>query len=142
MARDDEMTDYIEGGHLEEPEIALVEGYLRDVDPKLGTAEIRAHLNSIVSLRFDSSLNHKMLRLETKYVKVKGQGWINESDEWIAVKVEEITCPVDKPFDPDDFYNSSAPKIFDPDKIVRAKEPFNVDQFLREIYEARGRQYP
>ena len=134
------MTDYTESERLEKPELAIVEGYLRDVNPKLGTAEIRAYLNSSVPLRFDSSLNQKMLWLETKFVRVKGQGWINETDEWIAVKVEDITCPVDKPFDPDDFYNSPAPKIFDPDKIARAKEPFDVDQFLRDIYEARGRQ--
>ena len=139
MALGDEMTDYIECERLEEPEQAIVEGYLRDVNPKLGTAEIRAYLNSSVPLRYDSSLNQKMLRLETKFVSVRSQGWINETDEWIAIKVEDITCLVDKPFDPDDFYNSSAPKIFDPDKIVRAKEPFDVDQFLRDIYEARMR---
>lgn len=136
------MTDYVECRRLEEPEQAILEGYLRDVDPNLGTAEIRAYLNSSVPLRFGTSLNQKMLRLETKFVRVKGQGWINETDEWIAVKVEDITCPVDKPFDPDDFYSNSTPKIFDPDKIVRAKEPFDVDQFLRGIYEARRRQGP
>ena len=106
----------------------------------MGTAEIHVYGSDSVPLRFVPSLEQKMLRLETKFVNVRGQGWINDTDEWIAVNVGDVTCPADKPFDLNEFYNNPAPKIFDPDKVVRAREPFDVDQFLRDIYEARGRR--
>ena len=132
--------DCNEYGRLEGPESAIVEGYLCEVNPKLGTAEIHVYGSDSVPLRFVPPLEQKMLRLETKFVKVRGQGWINDTDEWIAVNVDDVTCPADKPFDLNEFYSNPAPKIFDPDKVVRAREPFDVDQFLRDIYEARGRR--
>ena len=134
------MTNCNEYGRLEGPESAIVEGYLCEVNPKLGTAEIHVYGSDSVPLRFVPSLERKMLRLETKFVKVRGQGWINDTDEWIAVNVDDVTCLADKPFDLNEFYNNPAPKIFNPDKAVRAREPFDVDQFLRDIYEARGRR--
>lgn len=131
--------DSNECGQTMRPEPAIVEGYLCEVNPKLGTAEIHAYGKGSVPLRFVPSLERKMLRLETEFVKVRGQGWINDTDEWIAVNVDDVTCPADKPFDLNEFYNNPAPKIFDSDKVVRAREPFDVDQFLRDIYKARGR---
>ncbi len=36
------------------------------------------------------------------------------------------------------FLNDPNPKIFDPETVVRASEPFDVDEFLRGIYEGRN----
>ena len=82
-----------------------------------------------------------MLRLEAKHVKVRGKGWINESDRWIVIIVEEVIRPVAKPFDIDEFLNDPNPEIFDHDNVITAREPFDVDEFLRPIYESRGRRY-
>ena len=127
--------------HLGEPEPALALGRLIDVDTKLGTATLDNFMGRQTPLRFDPSLAQEMLRLEDKHVKVRGKGWINESDRWIVIIVEEIIRPVAKPFDMDEFLNDPNPKIFDPDKVIRAREPFDVDEFLRPIYESRGRRY-
>ncbi len=128
--------------HLGEPEPALALGRLIGVDTKLGTATLDNFMGRQTPLRFDPSLAQEMLRLEDKHVKVRGKGWINESDSnWIVVIVEEIIRPVAKPFDMDEFLNDPNPKIFDPDKIITASEPFDVDEFLRPIYESRGRRY-
>ena len=128
--------------HLGEPEPALVRGRLIDVDAELGTATVDTFMGLQAPLRFDLSLAQEMLRLENKSVNVRGLGWINDSDTaWIAIIVEEITRPVAKPFDMDEFLNDPNPKIFDPDTVIRASEPFDVDEFLRPIYESRGRRY-
>lgn len=33
--------------------------------------------------------------------------------------------------------NDPEPKIFDPDRIIPASEPFDVDEFIRTIHEGR-----
>lgn len=42
-----------------------------------------------------------------------------------------------EPFDLEAFLNDPNPKIFDPDKVVPASEPFEVDEFIRVIREGR-----
>ena len=125
--------------HLGEPEPALIQGQLKDVNPDLGTAELHAYVKSRVPLCFDASMKDKMLRLETKFVKVRGHGWISDEDEWIVINVEEITIPRTRTIE--EIRNDPNPKIFDPNTIPRASEPFDVDDFLRVIYEGRGRTW-
>ena len=127
--------------HLGEPEPALALGRLIDVNTKLGTATLDNFMGRQTPLRFEPSLAQEMLRLEDKHVKVRGKGWINESDRWIVIIVEEVIRPVAKPFDIDEFLNDPSPEIFDPDNVIKAREPFDVDEFLRPIYESRGRRY-
>ena len=127
--------------HLGEPEPALALGRLIDVETKLGTATLDNFMGRQTPLRFEPSLAQEMLRLEDKHVKVRGKGWINESDRWIVIIVEELIRPVAKPFDIDEFLNDPNPEIFDPDNVIKAREPFDVDEFLRPIYESRGRRY-
>ncbi len=121
------------------PEQALVRGWLKDVDLKLRTAALYVNGDRRAPLRFSASMGQEMIRLQTEFVTVSGQGWISDDDQWIVIDVEEITRPEAKPFDLDEFLNNPNPRTFDPDKIVRASEPFDVDEFLRCIYEARGR---
>ena len=42
-----------------------------------------------------------------------------------------------EPFDLEAFLNDPNPKVFDPDKLVTASEPFDVDEFIRIIHESR-----
>ncbi len=42
-----------------------------------------------------------------------------------------------EPFDKEAFLNNPNPTVFDPDKIVRASEPFDVDEFMRYIHDLR-----
>jgi hypothetical protein len=122
--------------HLGPSEPALIQGRLCDVDPKLGTAKIDAYFDERVPLRFDSSLELDMLRLETKFVKVWGHGWIDDdADRWIVIEVEKIARPETRTID--EIINDPNPKPFDPDNVVTAREPFDVDKFLQGIYEAR-----
>ena len=37
------------------------------------------------------------------------------------------------PFDLESFLNAPDPKLFDPDSVVTASEPFDVEEFLRII---------
>jgi hypothetical protein len=41
------------------------------------------------------------------------------------------------PLDPESILNASAPKLFDPDSVVTASEPFDVEEFLRVIRAGR-----
>ncbi len=118
--------------HLGEPETALIHGRLVDVDLKKGTAILDAYLDSRVPLRFDACQEQEMLRLEKKFVEVRGHGWISDEDEWIAIVVEEI-APPPPPRTVEEILNDPNPKIFDPDTIPRASEPFDVDEFICAI---------
>ena len=123
-----------------EPEPALMHGRLVEVDPEGGTAVLSAYRDCRVPLRLTGDKVGDALKLKQKFVKVTGQGWIDENDQWIAVVVEEIGPP-DPQRSVEEILNDPNPKIFDPDKIVRASEPFDVDDFLRVIYEGRGRTW-
>lgn len=126
--------------HLGEPEPALVRGRLVDVDAKNGTAILSAYVDSRIPLRFDASQEVEMLKLEQKFVKVKGHGWFNKDDQWIIVVIEDIEHPANKAFDLDEFLNDPNPKIFDPDKVppmVMSDDEWEA--FDRAIREGRGR---
>ncbi len=126
---------------LGEPEPALIHGRLVDVDPKKGTAVLSAYIDSRVPLRFDASLEKEMLKLEQKFVKVTGHGWFNEEDQWIAVVIEDIDRPANKPFDLDEFLNDPNPKIFDPrmsPPMVMSDEEWEA--FDRALRESRGKR--
>ena len=125
---------------LGEPEPALMYGRLVDVDPEAGTAVLNAYMDFRVPLRLSGTRIEAALNLKQKFVKVTGQGWFDENDQWLAVDVDEICLP-EPPRSIDEILNDPNPKIFDPDKVVRASEPFDVDKFLKGIYEGRGRTW-
>ena len=114
---------------LGESEPALIHGRLEDVDAKKGTAIVTAYMDSRIPLRFDAPLEGEMLKLEGKFVKVKGHGWFDDDDEWIAVVVEEIGPPP-RPRTIEEIMDDPNPKFFDPDTIPRASEPFDDDNGL------------
>ena len=46
-------------------------------------------------------------------------------------------APLGEAFSLDSFLNTPNPKLFDPDRIVTASEPFDVDEFIHKIHEGR-----
>ena len=84
-----------------------------------------------------------MLRLATQHVEVRGSGRLNQNDQWTSVVVEQVTGTRSwrEPFDVEAFLNNPNPKIFDPEKVVTASEPFDVDEFIRTIHEGRDAGY-
>ena len=56
-----------------------------------------------------------------------------------TIQIEEIrgTGSLNEPFDLEAFLNDPNPKIFDSDRVIRASEPFDVDEFIRVIREGR-----
>lgn len=125
-----------------EREPALVYGLLLEVNWENGTAQLHepyGDAGRYVRLRFDSGLSGDMLRLATQYVEVRGHGRFDDDGDWSEVQVEEIaaTRSMWEPFDMDAFLNDPNPRIFDPGEVIRASEPFDVDEFLRVIREGR-----
>ena len=115
---------------------ALLRGRLKNVSLRYRTAELHRIFGDPVPLRFDAKMEHVMIRLRDKYVKVRGHGVINEEeDRWESVHVERARYERNSV---DELLNNPKPKIFDPDDIVTASEPFDVDEFLRTIYEGRN----
>lgn len=122
-----------------EPVEALVSGRLKVINWDKRTAQLHRYGDSYVPLRFDANKDDEMRRLVNQYVEVRGKGRINRNDRWQWVRVEEITETRSwrEPFDLEAFLNNPNPKIFDPDNIVTASEPFDVDEFIRVIHEGR-----
>ena len=129
--------------HLGEPEWAFIYGVLVDVEPEKGCATLSEGFfpEQRIPLRFDEALKEDVIKFNQKYVEITGQGWINDDDtEWVAIIVEEVALPIQRTID--EIKNDPDPtKVFDPDKVIRASEPFDVDEFLRVIYEGRGRTW-
>ena len=127
--------------HLGKPESALIRGWLEDVDPKNGTARLNTLMDHSVPLRFDAALRKDMLRLESSHVRVDGRGWISDEDEWVVINIDKIVPTSSEVRTVEEILNDPNPKLFDPDTVVTASEPFDVDEFLRTIYEGRGREW-
>ncbi len=110
-----------------------------EVNWACGTAELHAIPRAIVPLRFDPALNDDMRRLATQYVEIRGRGRFKDNDEWDVIHVERVTGTRSwsEPFDLEAFHSNPNPKIFDPEKVVTASEPFDVDEFIAIIHEGR-----
>ncbi len=113
----------------------LVSGRLMEVNWASGTAELHRFMDSVVPLRFGRKLNEEMGRCGGKYVQVWGRGRISDDDQWIVIDVAEIAIP--KMHTAEEILNDPNPKIFDPAEVIRASEPFDVDDFVRMIHADR-----
>lgn len=126
---------------LGEPiEDAWLHGWLKEVNWHDRTAQLHVGDGTLVPLCFDEPLDWEMLRLATSFVHIRGRGCIDDdADRWETVHVEQIsgTRSCREPFDREAFLNDPNPKIVDLDDLVTASEPFDVDEFLRTIYEGR-----
>ena len=126
-------------GLVSTTESALVYGRLRAVDWEERTAKLVPYRGRPVNLRFEADHDLKMLELAMRYVEVRGQGRFDNTDQWRYIQVEEVrgTRSWNEPFDMEAFLNDPNPKVFDPENIVTASEPFDVDEFIRVIREGR-----
>ena len=122
-----------------EAEDTLLHGWLKEVDWDKGTAQLHDVMGGFTRLVFDSALSQKMQRLATQFVEVRGSGRFNADDDWASVQVDSIsgTPSGREPFDLDAVLNEPNPRLFDPDRMVTAGEPFDVDEFVRVIHEGR-----
>ena len=120
-------------------EEALVHGWLKEVNWHKGTAQLHQYGDKYVQLRFNTDLDIEMRRLANGFVEVHGRGRLKAKGEWGTVQVERLnaTRAWSDPFNLETFLNNPNPKIFDPEKVVRASDPFDVDEFIGIIHDAR-----
>ena len=124
-------------GHQEKG--AIVHGWLKEVNWDRRTAQLHRSVSNYIQLRFDAAHDGNMQRLVTRYVEVRGQGKFTNDGDWQTIYVKSIseTRSWREPFDLDEFLNDPNPKMFDPEKIVTASQPFDVDEFVGAIHEGR-----
>lgn len=122
-----------------ETEVALLHGWLKEVNWDKGTAQLDDVMGGYTRLVFDSALSLDMRRLATQFVEVRGSGRFNADDDWASVQVDSIsgTPSGREPFDLEAVLNDPNPRVFDPDQMVTASEAFDVDEFVRVIHEGR-----
>ena len=124
-----------------EPVSATLYGWLKEVNWAERTAQLHMYADDdFIRLRFEESLDAEMIRLATRRVEVRGVGKFNDAGDWTSVRVDSIkwTGTGGKPFDFDAFRNNPNPKIFRSENVIRASEPYDVDEFMRLIKEGRG----
>lgn len=118
---------------------ATVQGRLMVVDWLRRTAELHNYGQPGVRLRFGPEMDEEMQRRATQYVEVRGRGQVAADGSLVQLYVGQIrgTRSSRDSFDLEELLNAPNPKIFDPKKVVRATEPFDVDNFMRVIREGR-----
>ena len=114
-------------------------GWLNEVNWDRGTAQLHRFGEKHVPLRFGPDLHGDMLRYATQFVEIIGAGRLNKSDQWTSVNVEEIRGPHpwNESMDLQSLVENSSHKTFDPDRVITASEPFDVDEYYQLIKEAR-----
>ena len=117
----------------------MLYGWLREVNWEKGTAQLHDNVGGYVALRFDSELDAEMVRLATRYVKIFGSGRLNKPGGWTTVSVDAIhdTRSWDEPGDLTSLMEGSAGRVFDPETVVTAEEPFDVHDFIDAIHRGR-----
>lgn len=118
---------------------AVLQGWLKEVNWERHTAQLHDYAGEFIRLKFHPDLDEEMRLLATGYVEVTGRGQFDKRGAWKAVLVKQVTATRshNEPFDLEAFLNDPNPRIFDSEKVVTASEPFDVDEFLRVIHEAR-----
>ncbi len=134
-------TQYIKIRGYSHPktEEVLLYGWLNEVNWDKRTAQLHQYRNGYVKLRFDDTLDDKMLSLATQYVKIRGYSHLKQDGKWANIQLVQVDKPLpgSKPFDPEAFRNDPHHKIFDPENLVTASQPFDVDEFISIIHRGR-----
>lgn len=119
---------------------ALLHGRLMEVNWAKRTAELHLQVDDCVRLRFGPEFDDAMRRLATRHVEVRGKGRATANDRWSTITVEQLnaTGAWGEEFDLEAFLANPNRRVFDPEKVVRASEPDDVDEFLRVIRESRN----
>ena len=114
-------------------EPVLIHGRVRRVDSESGTAEFD-WLGGKRLLRFAPKLKHTIDQLKDRFVEIQGLGSYDTNGRLVEIELTDIRRESDQV---DQLLADDKWQQFDPDNLVRAEEPIDVDEFLRGIYEAR-----
>ena len=114
-------------------EPVLIHGRVRHLDSESCTAEFD-WLGGKRLLRFPPKLNQTIDELKGRFVEIRGLGSYDTIGRLIEVEFTDIRHESDEI---DQLLADDKWQQFDPDNLVRADEPIDVDDFLRDIYEAR-----
>ena len=117
----------------------FLQGWLMAVDCDLRTAELHECEGELIPLRFSQRLDATIQRLTGQFVEVAGLGVEKAGGGWRSVYVNHVTRTQSlwETFDTDELSNKSDKKVFRSEDVVVASEPFDVDQFISVIHEAR-----
>lgn len=114
-------------------EPVLIHGRVRHVDSESCTAEFD-WLGGKRLLRFAPELTHQIDALKDRFVEIQGLGSYDASGRLVEIELTDIRHESDEI---DQLLADDKWQQFDPDNLVRADEPIDVDEFLHDIYEAR-----
>ena len=114
-------------------EPVLIHGRVRHVDSESGTAEFD-RLGGKRLLRFAPELTHQIDALKDRFVEIQGLGSYDASGRLVEIELTDIRHESDEI---DQLLADDKWQQFNPDNLVRAEEPIDVDDFLHDIYEAR-----
>lgn len=125
-------------------EAAVLHGWLTMVNWATRKAQLHDSGGGNVALRFESALDDQMVKLATRYVKVKGAGRFDKRGRWTTVTVESIhdARSWDEPFDLKSLIEEPVGEAFDPKTVVTAEEPFDVEDFIDAIHRGRDVSEP
>ncbi len=124
-------------------EPARADGLLLEVNWRKRTAQLHPSRlfpsEPYVALRFEKDLDDVMLRYATQFVTVAGRARFTPDDEYDVFHVEEvIPSRGNKPSTKEEREESLArTPPYDSKRAVTASVPFDVDEFIRVIHEAR-----
>ena len=124
-------------------EPARTQGMLMEVNWRERTAQLHPTRpfpgERHVPLRFPPALDAEMLRHATRFVMLAGKARYAENDDCTLFVVEEvIPSRGSKPFSREELEEALArARVFREEGIVRCSEPFDVEEFIRVIHEAR-----
>ena len=129
------MADNAHRGTVE----VFLQGWLMAVDYDLRTAELHECEGEIIPLQFSQSLNATIQRLTGQFVEITGLGVEEAGGGWQSVYVNHVTGTRSlwETFDADELSSKSNKKVFRSEDVVVASEPFDVDEFISVIHEAR-----
>ena len=111
-------------------EPVLIHGRVRRVDSESGTAEFD-WLGGKRLLRFPSKLNQTIDALKDRFIEIQGLGSYDTNGRLVEIELTDIRHESDEI---DQLLADDKWQQFDPDKLVRAEEPIDVDEFLHDIY--------
>ena len=85
-------------------------------------------------MRFPPELAHRIDELKDRFVEIQGLGSYDTNGRLVEIELTDIRHESDEI---DQSLADDKWQQFNPDNLVRADEPIDVDEFLRGIYEAR-----
>lgn len=137
-----EVTCYEHGGSTPgQDENVRLQGWLKEVNWAMGTAQLHSYAGGHVRLQFDRSLAEDMLRLATQHVEVTGTGQFSSRGDHKKVTVETLSQRSRswlEPFNLGTFLNASDLKVFRPDaRLTVDMSDAEWQYFNRAIREGR-----